>query len=359
MKNKKTIITIIIIIIILYAINTGFKIYNWQTIAKEMINNSPSIVLDTDENIIAEIGNNKNTKNISIDSIPKNLINAYISIEDQRFYSHHGIDIKRTSSAIFSYIRHLGSSSFGGSTITQQLVKNLTGDSSSKISRKLSEWIKAVALEGTLSKNEILEAYLNIIYVGPNIYGVSLGSEYYFNKDISKLDLAECAFLAGINNSPNSYNPFNKNVDNSEKIRKRVKTVLYKMHELGYIQSQEYDDACLEVDSGLEFKNGNIKNDTKNEIYSYHTDALISQIILDISKNKKISESFANNYIEMAGLKIHSTQVSNIQDIMEKEFSSKKYLLESSLNPGTSSQAAMIIIDHSTGSVVRVCWWIR
>ena len=131
------------------------------------------------------------------------------------------------------------------------------------------------------------------------------------------------------------------------------------MHELGYIQSQEYDDACLEVDSGLEFKNGNIKNDTKNEIYSYHTDALISQIILDISKNKKISESFANNYIEMAGLKIYSTQVSNIQDIMEKEFSSKKYLLESSLNPGTSSQAAMIIIDHSTGSVVRVCWWIR
>ena len=359
MKSKKIIFIIIIFVIILYAINTGFKIYKWQTMAKDMLNNSPSKVLDTDGNVIYEIGNNKNTKNISIKSIPNNLINAYISIEDQRFFSHHGIDIKRTSSAIFSYIKHLGSSSFGGSTITQQLVKNITGDNSSKISRKFSEWGRSLALESILSKDEILEAYFNIIYVGPNIYGVGLGSEYYFSKDISELDLAECAFLAGINNSPNSYNPFSKETDNSDKIKKRVKTVLYKMNELGYITSQEYDDACIEVDNGLNFKNGKINNNNKNTIPSYHTDALIAQVVEDVSKNKKISESFANNYLEMAGLTIYSTQNTKIQNIIEKEFSNSKYILKSVNTPDTTSQAAMIIMDHTTGNVVRLCWRIR
>ena len=356
MKNKKILILIIIIIIIIsYAINTGIKIYNWQTIVKDMINNSPSKILDNDGNIIAEIGNNKNIDNVPITSIPKNLKNAYISIEDQRFYSHHGIDIKRTSYAIFSYIKHLGSSSFGGSTLTQQLVKNLTGDNTSKISRKFQEWIRAISLEKVLSKEEILEAYLNIIYVGPNIYGVSLGSNYYFDKDVSKLSLAECAFLAGINNSPNSYNPFNKDVNNTEKINNRTKTVLYKMNELGYIGSEEYSDACAEVDNGLNFKNGKLKNSTKSKIYSYHSDALISQIISELSTKKNISKEFANNYLEMAGLNIYSTQNSNIQSIIEKEFINKKYILKSSNDSETTSQAAMIVINNNTGYVVRMC----
>ena len=247
-------------------------------------------------------------------------------------------------------------------------MKNLTGDNSSTISRKTKEWIRALALESIMSKNEILEAYLNIIYVGPNIYGVKLGANYYFNKDIKDLSLEECAFLAGINNSPNSYNPFNSKIDNTEKIKKRTKTVLYKMLELGYIKEENYNDACSNVDLGLKFKNGNIQSQKKNSnsssnnkpnIYSYHTDALITALVSDISKKKKISESFAQNYLEMSGLKIFSTQDTLIQNTMEKEFSYKKYILNSSSNPDTTSQAAMIIIDHTTGNVigcVRRAW---
>ncbi len=350
-KKIKILLVIILILIIMLAIKLGIFIATWQNIAQDMISNTPSEVLDTDGNVIAKIGNSKNTKNISLTDIPENLKDAYISIEDQRFYKHGGVDFPRTTAAIFSYIKNLGSSSFGGSSITQQLVKNLTGDNSSKVTRKINEWIKAISLEGVLEKDEILEAYLNIIYVGPNIYGVNLGATYYFNKNVSELDLAECAFLAGINNSPNSYSPFTEQ-DNSEKIKNRTKTVLGKMLELKYIDETEYNNAILEVDNGLKFKNGKIEENKNNNIYSYHTDAMISEIIEDISKKKKISNTFANNYIEMAGLKIYSTQNSNIQKEIENEVSKKKYSLKSSKDSSITSQAAMIVLDHSTGQVL-------
>lgn len=351
-KKLKTFFTILIIIIIFGAIKTGIYISNWQKIAKDMINNSPSIVYDTEENIIAELGNSKKTKNLPLSSIPKDLINAYISIEDQRFYSHSGVDLPRTGAAILSYIRNLGSSSFGGSSITQQLVKNLTGDNSSTITRKVNEWIKAYALEGILEKDEILQAYLNIIYVGPNIYGVGLGANYYFDKDISELDLAECAFLAGINNAPNSYNPFDKEKDNTEKIKTRATAVLNKMLELNYINEENYNIAINKINKGLTFKQGKIEDTSKNNIYSYHTDSLINQIIEELSEKKKISKEFATNYIEMGGLKIYSTQNSNIQKQIENEFQKSKYILKSTKDSSVTSQAAMVIINHTNGQVV-------
>ena len=134
---------------------------------------------------------------VDFEDIPDNLVNAYVSIEDERFYSHHGIDIRRTGGAILSYITHFGNSSYGGSTITQQLVKNLTGDTTDSITRKVKEWWKAFLLESYYSKDEILELYLNVIYVGPNIYGVQTGAKYYFDKEVEDLSLAECAYLAG------------------------------------------------------------------------------------------------------------------------------------------------------------------
>lgn len=350
-KKLKTILLVFFILIIFLAIKCGIYISNWQNLALDMVSNSPSSVFDTKGNVIAEIGNSKKNQNVSLEEIPENLKNAYISIEDQRFYNHSGVDLPRTTAAIFSYIRNLGSSSFGGSSITQQLVKNLTGDNSSKITRKVTEWIKAYALEGVLEKDEILEAYLNIIYVGPNIYGVELGAKYYFNKDVSQLDLAECAFLAGINNSPNSYNPFGEN-DNSQKIKDRTNIVLYKMLELQYIDEEQYIDSKTKVENGLNFKKGKIEDTSKNNIYSYHTDALINQIVEDISEKKNISIDFATNYIEMAGLRIYSTQDSSIQKEIENEISKSKYILKSKKDSSATAQAAMVIIDHSTGQVV-------
>ena len=294
-------------------------------------------------------GDEKKKSNISFEEMPDNLKNAYVAIEDERFYKHSGVDIKRTASAIFNYVIHFGSSSFGGSTITQQLVKNITGDNTDSVTRKVKEWWKAWLLETKLSKEEILEGYLNIIYVGPSIYGVDSGAKYYFNKSASELSLEECAFLAGINHSPNSYNPFS-DTDNSEKIKNRTITVLDKMKELGYIDDTSYNEAVSNVNSGLNFKNGEVESKSDG-VYSYHTDALITEIINDIEEKYNISEEFATNYINMAGLTIHSTEDSKIQEETEKEFEKSKYILKSKTG-GDNSQAAMIVMDHKTGNVL-------
>ena len=348
-RKKKIILTIIVIIVLIVGVTLGVSAHTWTTLAKDMVSNESSIVIDTDGNTIAKLGDERIKSNISYEEMPDNLKNAYVAIEDERFYSHHGVDIKRTASAIFNYVIHFGSSSFGGSTITQQLVKNLTGDNTDSVIRKVKEWWKAFLLETSLSKEEILEGYLNIIYVGPSIYGVDAGAQYYFNKSASELSLEECAFLAGINHSPNSYNPFGDE-DNSEKIRNRTITVLDKMLELGYINDNEHNEAVSNVEAGLDFDNGDVEAKSDG-VYSYHTDALILEITEDVEDKYNISEDFATNYINMAGLTIHSTQDSDIQKETEKEAAKSKYVLKSQTG-GDSSQAAMVVMDHKTGEVL-------
>ena len=346
-KTKKVIIIALIILIIAAGIYVAISSHNWQTITSDMQTNENSIVKDSENNIIATFGSEKIKKKIDNSDIPENLKHTYVAIEDERFYSHHGVDIKRTGSAILSYIFHGGSSSFGGSTITQQLVKNLTGENEGKITRKVKEWGRAWSLESCMSKDEILGLYLNVIYVGPNLYGVETGAQYYFNKSAKDLKLEECAFLAGINHSPNSYNPFESG--NADKIKTRTKTVLAKMLELKYITQDEYNQAIANVENGLSFKKGTVI--AKETINSYHTDALQSQIIEELCTKKHMSETFATNYIEMAGLTITSTVNVSIQNEMEQEFQKSKYQLKSQ-NGGDPSQAAMVIIDHKTGYVV-------
>ena len=348
-KIKRIIITIVIVIIVILAIILGISAYNWKQITTDMFLNKNSVVVDSDGNVIAELGSERKKIKIENEDMPENLKNAYVSIEDERYYKHHGVDVLRTGSAIFNYVIHVGNSSFGGSTITQQLVKNLTGDNSSSISRKVKEWWKAYLLECYFSKDEILDMYLNVIYVGPNIYGVGAGSEYYFSKDVQDLSLAECAFLAGINNSPNSYNPFDNETDNTEKIRNRTITVLDKMLELEYITEEEYNTAEAEVKNSLNFKQGTVESG--DGIYSYHTDALINEIIADIADKKNITEDFATNYLYLGGLTINSTQNSSIQDETETEFNKRQYNI-ASREGGDPAQAAMVIIDHQTGQVV-------
>ena len=357
-KIVKAILIIILVIIIVIIIRTIISMVSFNQMAKEMIQNLPSTIVDSSGDEITKVGEERNRENISFDEMPENLKDAYVAIEDQRFYSHFGIDIRRTGAATIDYITSFGNASFGGSTITQQLVKNLTGNTDATISRKFEEWKYAVALEISMSKDEILESYLNIIYVGPNIYGVQMGSKYYFNKSAGDLSLAECAFLAGINNSPNSYNPFREGEDNTERIRNRTITVLDKMLELGYITDSEYEEAKAEVESGLNFQRGDIEI-TKDIVYSYHVDALISELISDLSEEKNISESFAENYIYMGNLKIYSTQDTDIQTAMETEFNRSRYILTSSNDPEAISQAAMVVIDNSTGYVVGTVGGLR
>ena len=347
--RRKVIMFLILIILIAVAIALAISAYSWRQLTKDIFLNKRSVVVDTEGNVIATLGAEQKKVTVEYEDIPKNLVNAYISIEDERYYSHFGIDIKRTGGAILSYVTHFGNSSYGGSTITQQLVKNITGDTSDSVTRKVKEWWKAFLLEMYYTKDEIMEMYLNVIYVGPNVYGVQTGAKYYFDKDVSELSLAECAYLAGINNSPNSYNPFYEDADNSELIENRTLTVLQKMLELGYINQEEYDDAEEEVKDGLDFDNGEIE--TENPIYSYHTDALISDVIEDLAEEKNISETFAQNYLYLAGLTIHSTQDSDMQKEVEEEFLKRQYRLKSSDGESTA-QAAMVIMDHKTGKVL-------
>lgn len=349
--RKKIATFVFILLVILISIWIVITTNIWRILARDMLKNENSVVLDIDGNIIATIGNEKIKQTITSDQIPQNMKDAYISIEDERFYSHGGIDAKRTTAAVGNYIIHFGSSTFGGSTITQQLVKNMTGDSQDKPTRKVKEWWRAITLESCATKDDILTAYLNTIYVGPNIYGVEAGAKYYFNKSAQDLTLAECAYMAGINISPYSYNPFIEGKDNTEIINKRTKIVLTKMKELGKISNEEYTQSIEEIGNGLKFEKGTFEKDT--QIYSYHTDAMINEVIEDFSKKYHISKNLASNYFELAGAKIYSTQDSSVQKEIEEEFAKTKYQLQS--NQGKEhSQAAMVIMDHKTGYVVGV-----
>ena len=358
-KKKRRILKLCIVLVIFLVLLIMFlvSLYKWNKIMKDVIKVQNSVIVDSTGNVIAVLGDSRIQETVSLDKIPKNLINAYVSIEDKNFYKHHGINFKRTAGAIGSYIFNKGSGSYGGSTITQQLVKNVTGENENSISRKMVEWDRAVKTEMVLSKDQIMQTYLNIIYVGPNVYGVEMGSKYYFDKSVSDLDLAECAFLAGLNHSPNSYNPFGEN-DNSEKIKHRSKVVLNVMLEENYITKDDYDSAVAEIDAGLKFKKGDVK--AKGDgVYSYMVDATISQVVEDLKSKKKMSESFATNYLYFSGLKIYCTQNSDIQKNIEDEFSKKQYLVKSSKVQNATSQAAMVVMDHYTGQVMGCVRWIR
>ena len=167
---------------------------------------------------------NGNRKVISLEQMGKYTPDAYIAIEDKRFYEHSGVDILRTAKATLSYVLHRGSSDVGGgSTITQQLVKNIMKDKADSgtagMERKIREMSRAYKVESMLTKKQIIEKYLNIIFIGGNdLHGVEYGAQYYFAKSAKDLDLAESAFLAGINDGPNMYNPYGEE-DNSELIK--------------------------------------------------------------------------------------------------------------------------------------------
>jgi penicillin-binding protein 1A len=142
----------------------------------------------------------------SIDTIPKDLQNAFVAIEDKRFYDHKGVDWYRTAGAVLNYIFKFRDS-FGASTITQQLVKNVTGKDEYQIERKIQEIFSAISLEKKMDKEEILELYLNVINLSQGCVGVRAGAETYFSKELSELTLTECVCLAAITNSPTYYDP--------------------------------------------------------------------------------------------------------------------------------------------------------
>lgn len=358
---KKIIIILILVFILICLIGAGvfagIFFSDKFAMSKEdlLISNSNTFVYDSEGNLIKELQGEENRKIITLNDMPTYLPKAFIAIEDERFYEHHGVDIKRSTAATVTYIFNKGSSSFGGSTITQQLIKNITNEKEDEgkagIQRKIREMSRAYQIEKIISKSQILELYLNIIYLGgygKNICGVEVASEYYFGKSADELSLSESAYLAGINHSPNNYNPFTE-TDNTEKIKKRTKTVLEKMKELGMISNEDFNKAISEVDAGLKFKQGNLSSGTD---MSYHLSAAIEEVVNQMVKEKGMSYEYAKSRLYGGGYKLYTTEVRSIQSRMQEEYVKDKYIVKSKKDSGQHSQSAMVIIDYKTGNVV-------
>jgi len=324
------------------------------------ITNMNGEVKDDNGNTIAVLSGDENRKIVTFDEMSKYLPDAFIAIEDKRFYEHNGVDIKRTSYVTIMYLFNRGDSdSGGGSTITQQLIKNMMDDKADTgvegIERKIREMARAYNVEKILSKDQILELYLNKIFMGSTVYGVGMASEYYFNKPASELDLAESAFLAGINHMPNTYNPFDESLQNGDRIKSRTKEVLFQMKDQGKISEEEYTAAVEKVESGLTFSKGTI---TSKVSYSYHTAAAINQVVSELAKEKGIDKDTAELMVYNNGYTIYTTQNTSIQTRMEEEYVKDKYIKSGKAKKSDGellnnhTQSAMVIIDHKTGYVV-------
>ena len=286
---------------------------------------------------------------VGIGKVPKYLKDAFIAIEDERFESHIGVDWKRTLGAVGNFFFEFSNTEFGGSTITQQLIKNVTMDKGKNATRKFREIVRALLIEKSLNKTQILEAYLNTISLGNGICGVQVAANYYFNKDVSQLTLTECAALAAITKNPSRYNP----VTGVEGNKERRNTVLDKMFELEMITAEEYVSAYnkdIVIDDSQE-------DDYEAEINNYFIDALIEDVISDLSQKYNCSEDIASTMLYNGGYKIYATVNPKIQGIMENVYlNTNKYFNiygEDLSGIRVHSQSAMTIMDYE-GHIVGI-----
>lgn len=271
--------------------------------------------------------------------MPQTLKDAFICIEDHRYLDHNGVDWKRTISSFANVFLKLYDSKQGGSTITQQLIKTITQEKEVSFKRKIQEIMRAITLEQRSSKDEIFEAYLNTIPLGSGCYGVQAAANYYFGKDVSELTLAECASLAAITRSPETYNPRKKPEENFE----RRNHVLKRMFELGKITEEEYQTAKAE-----ELKT---VPPAPQEYNSYYVDQVITDVVNDLIEKKGFDKIYAENLVYRGGLRIYTAMDKNIQEILESvyEDSSNFQKLKGEEQP----QSAMVILDYN-GRVVAM-----
>ena len=335
----------------------------------------------------------------TLDEIPESLVHAAIAIEDQRFYEHQGVDwittVKACGNMFFG-----GGDTFGGSTITQQLIKNLTGDNSVTVQRKVEEIFRAQKYERVNSKDAIMEWYLNTVYFGKSKYGVKSAAMYYFAKDLNELTIAESASLISITNNPSLYNPYTRPENN----RKRQENVLWAMEQQGWITEEEYETALAQemvftkgdesreiftcgnaecgfkgeakdfdrdrTDVGEDYGPGeNIyycpqclhKNEffphKTNEVYSWYTEMVMDDVAYDLAM--KNGEEWNSNtkkaYLErikLSGYHIYACIDTQAQAIMDEIYTDLDQV------PDTKSAqqllSAAVLIDNRTGDVVAV-----
>ncbi len=289
----------------------------------------------------ASIGSGTKYEYVNYSKMPQNLISAFVAIEDKRFYNHSGIDYRRSIGAVINYVLG-GAKTFGGSSITQQLVKNITGNDAVLVERKLTEAFSAMALEKSYEKSEILEMYLNIINLSQGCRGVGAAAKYYFSKDVEELDLCECACLAAITNNPSKYDPVTHPAAN----KGRRNTVLLCMLEEGYISQREYE---LAIRSDIKL---NLSDKSSRRYNSWYVDAVIKDVVNDFSRKYNISPETASVLLYKGGYKIYTAMDIEIQSILEEYFANLGNF--PSDDNGEIPQSSMIIIDPYSGDVLGV-----
>ena len=300
---------------------------------------------------------------VSYEQMPQQLIDAFVSVEDHRFFTHNGVDWRRTGGAILGYF--FGAGDYGGSTITQQLVKNLTGDNEATVQRKVQEIFRALRLEEEMSKEDILEMYLNIVFLGNNCYGVQAAANTYFDKDVSELTVVECAALAGIVKNPSQYEPIYHDIvykenENGEKEevgnRARRRTVLFTMNNYGKISDKEFDKAWDTelVLAGINKSEEDKAPEKAQNVNSWYTDAVIEDVQKALVKEYGYTDYVASLMIYTGGLQIYTCMDPEVQAVIDEVYTNDKK--EDGYFPyatdGLQPESSIVIVDPYTGDVL-------
>lgn len=344
--KKLLVITLMTILIslTLFAGSVGLAFVNILTTAPEIdpysINSGfeeTSLIFDKDKNLLEKVETAEYRTFVKLNKVPQYLKDAFISIEDERFYEHPGVDPKGILSSLYENFK-AGGVVRGASTITQQLIKNTFLSNEQTLTRKLKEIYLALNLETKLSKDQILESYLNMISLGQNSYGVQEASRTYFSKNVDEINIAQAALLAGIVKGPNIYQPFYRVsplkfdeatmrkigeteilgekyilVFNTKSVQ-RQKVILKKMRELGKINQAEYDEAInFDVVASLK---PSAKKET--EITSYATDYVKNQVVEDLMEKYQITKQKAQERLFTGGLRIYSTIDTKVQKDLDE-----------------------------------------
>ncbi len=333
---------IVACILTVYVINSFSQAQEIPDISRIM-DNGTSIIYT--QNADGEWVENQRLEGINriwtdLPDIPDYLQKAVIAIEDERYYMHQGVDWKRTAAAVIEQV--LGDGSFGGSTITQQLIKVVSGDNETSIERKIREIFRALEMERDYyTKDEILEAYLNILPLSDGVVGVGAAANYYFAKDVEDLTLAECALIAGITNLPSHYDPY----EHPDHAKKRQETILGKMHELGFITDDEYIQAYNEE---LHYKS----SAKYIPIQDYYVDTLVEDVIADLQEEYGYNYTYAEQLVFFGGLRIYSyedeAKQKAVQEVFENDANFVDYEEEDE-----NANAAIFVMDYD-GRVVAV-----
>lgn len=275
-----------------------------------------------------------------IEDISRYLTDGFVAVEDKKFYSHKGVDIKRTAMATLNYV--FGRKKvFGASTITQQVVKNVSGDNQLKIKRKAQEIIRAFNIEEKYTKTDILEVYLNVVPMGENIYGVTAASRIYFGKEPSELTPAEAATLIGITNAPTAYNLYS----NSDACRRKRNIVLSVMHNDGVITDSEYNEAVATPLTVI------ARSERSDKYDSWFVETVIDTVSRDLADKYDITLSAARIMLLGGGYKVYTTMNPEVQSTLEGYFENKTNFpkeIDEGLN------YAMTVIDSRTGDLVGI-----